>query len=205
VSAISFMLLCEGSSDQPLVQHLQTLLVRNGASSAVGTADYRKGTVPEKLRRCLAENEALDLVFVHRDADGRSPEARIAEVMRGAASVNLPVPCIPLVPISMTEAWLLVDESAIREVVGRPQGRADLGIPPVRRIETTADPKSVLKAALGRASEKTGRRLREEQRQFYSRRRVLLQRLNPDGAVRQLSAWTALEADVAALALGDRR
>lgn len=196
---ISFSLLCEGSSDQSLVQHLQTLLVRYGAEEAVGTSDYRQGTISEKLRRCVNDNPNLDLVFVHRDADGRSADARIAEVRDGAKEVDFPLPCIPVVPICMTEAWLLTDEMAIRKIVGRPQGRANLGLPPLRRIEQTANPKAVLKKALARASEKTGRRLEAEKKQFNMRRRVLLQRLDIDGEVRHLSAWKALEAEIAAL------
>lgn len=199
--SISFSLLCEGSSDQSLVQHLQTLLVRYGAAEAVGTTDYRQGNIAEKLRRCLEENPDLDLVFVHRDADGRSADARIAEVRAGAEEVQFPLPCIPVVPICMTEAWLLTNEQAIREIVGRPQGKAALGLPPLRRIERTANPKTVLRNALARASEKTGRRLEAEKKQFNMRRRVLLQRLDIDGEVRHLNAWQALESEVEALEL----
>lgn len=200
---ITFSFLCEGSSDQSLVQHLQTLLVRYGAGAAVGTPDSRQGTVAEKLRRCLQENPDLDLVFVHRDADGRSADARIAEVREGAERVDFPLPCIPVVPICMTEAWLLTDEGAIREIVGRPHGKTDLGLPPLRRIEKAADPKKILRTALARASEKTGRRLEAEKKQFNVRRRVLLQRLDIDGNVQRLSAWRTLESEIAALPLAE--
>lgn len=197
---VNFILLCEGSSDQDLVAHLQTLLVRNGATEAIGTADYRKGTVEEKLRRVLSEGSSVDVVFVHRDADSRKHAHRHDEVANQAAAAQFTMPCIGIVPVQMTEAWLLTDESAIRAVAGRPGGKVQLGLPAIGRIETTHNPKDVLRIALATASEASGRRLDREKRLFSARRRTLVQRLDPDGRVAQLPSWQRLEDAVAGYA-----
>ena len=58
----------------------------------------------------------------------------------------------------MTEAWLLSDELAIRTAAGNPNGREDLNLPELHRIEELADPKAVLHGALTAASGLNARR-----------------------------------------------
>lgn len=193
---ITFVLLCEGPSDEGLVQHLQFLLVKYGAGVAVGSADNRKGTVVEKLRRVLREVAVIDLVFVHRDADSRSPDARISEILDGADSVGVRDLCVAVVPVQMTEAWLLTDENAIRAVVGKPDGRTDLNLPAIKHVESISDPKSTLAEVLEVASECRGRRLAAVKRQFAGHRKVLLERLDPEGPVTRLDSWRLLEQSI---------
>jgi len=104
---------------------------------------------------------------------------------------------VPIVPIRMTEAWLLLDEEAIRMVAGRPSGVEPLGLPTASRVEAVADPKARLRSALEMACGPSGRRLRKFKRDFPAHRRQLLERLDRSGPVRKLSAWQALEADTA--------
>jgi len=59
----------------------------------------------------------------------------------------------------MTEAWLLIDESAIREASGNPNGRTPLALPRTRDLEKLPDPKELLYELLRQASELSGRRL----------------------------------------------
>jgi hypothetical protein len=92
----------------------------------------------------------------------------------------------------MTEAWLLLDEQAIRQVAGNPNGRANLGLPTFREIERVADPKARLRECLLAASDATGRRRDMVRNRFPEHRRQLLQRLDPNGPVASLKAWQAL-------------
>lgn len=197
-----FVLVREGPSDEGLVPHLRDLIVRTGlASAAVGSARPYKGSTEEKIAKVLAEDATPDCIFVHRDSDSRSAEPRYEEVVEASIALGLDVPCFAVVPIQELEAWLLVDESAIRNVVGRPKGKVPLGIPPLSAIETTASPKEVLRSALLAASETTGRKRDRTRRMFDLHRTLLLERLDTDGAVRDLSAWKRLEADIAAASL----
>lgn len=195
----SFVLLCEGSSDQPLVEHLRTLLVCNGVAEASGYSDYRKGSISTKLARLIKEGASADVVFVHRDADGPDPHPRTAEISTGVDEAGFAYPCVPVVPVQETEAWLLIDEDAIRLAAGNPKGRTPLGLPTPEQVEQIARPKETLKTALATASGKSGRRLTKEKARFNDRRRVLLQRLDPTGVVRRVPSWQRLEQSIADL------
>ena len=95
------------------------------------------------------------LLFVHRDAEGQDPRVRYDEI-QAANRTSYDHVCV--VPVRMQEAWLLHDETAIREAAGRPSGRGSLHLPPLNRRESVADPKQVLHGALRAASEVRGQR-----------------------------------------------
>lgn len=196
----TFALLREGPSDDGLVPHLRTLLVRAGLSEAVGDGREYKGSVADKFRQLLAEESSVDVAFVHRDADGRESEARHLEIEDGAREAGYTGARVPVIPVQELEAWLLVSELEIRRVVGRPSGRRPLNLPRVQHIESHADPKRTLRDACLEASEATGRRREKERKAFAQRRRTLLERLDIDGAVRSLDSWRALEENVALVA-----
>jgi len=60
---------------------------------------------------------------------------------------------------SRLEAWLLFDERLIRAAAGNENGNLPLLLPPLKKLESLPDPKSILIAALREASGLTGRRL----------------------------------------------
>lgn len=194
----TFYFLCEGTSDEPLVDHLETLVSRQGFDEVLGIPRSGGGSVREKVRALVDSGVAFDFVAVHRDADERDPEPRISEVEMALREFGV-VGC-PVVPVQMTEAWLLVDEGAIRAAVGRPSGTEPLGLPKLREIETTHDAKAVLKGALVAAAGGTGRRHRKAVQEWGTHRRILLQRLDVDGPVRQLTSWQHMVGEVAAVA-----
>lgn len=191
---VAFFLLCEGTSDEPLVEHIETLVARFGAGEALGIARSGGGSTEEKLGALLEQDVLFDFVAVHRDADSRNPDDRVSEVE--IVLNRLGVMGCPVVPVQMTEAWLLVDEQAIRAAVGRPLGREQLGVPPLREIERTHDPKMILRQALISATGTTGRRHRQAARQWSAYRRVLMQRLDVDGPVTRLHSWQRMVEDV---------
>jgi hypothetical protein len=59
----------------------------------------------------------------------------------------------------MTEAWLMIDLTAIRLAVGNPNGSIPLNLPALNRLERIVDPKQQLESLLRAASELKGRRL----------------------------------------------
>ena len=195
--SVSFAFLCEGSSDTGLIAHLETLLVHFGAQEATGMPDTRKGTIPARLRQLLTEETeaGIDMVFIHRDSDGPDRNGREREIRRGVEESGFPHPFIPVIPVQETEAWLLLDEQAIRDVVAS-KGKQPLRLPKPNAIEGTRKPKEILQKALLAASETSGRRLKKEKNSFNHHRRVLLQRLDPFGAVRNLPSWQCLERDI---------
>lgn len=197
------LLLADGPSDAPLGGHVERIARRHGRELEVVAPDLRWLNPPPglqisaRLKAVLDFDDAFDLIIVHRDAEGQDPQNRRDEIEAAVAAVLVELTSLPVVPVRMTEAWLLLDEAAIRRVAGRPTGKVALGLPAAKDAESVPDPKALLQRALEVASGATGRRLRRVQRDFGAQRRRLLESLDHDGAVRELSAWRALEASVA--------
>jgi hypothetical protein len=139
---------------------IQFLLVEHCSLPHVTTfaADVRSGSLSDRVSRAL-DLHPCDLLFVHRDADSGPASDRDTEI-RAALSFNGNPPAIVLVPVRMTETWLLVDELAIRRASGNLSGTSELGLPQHSRLEKQADPKTVLFGALQRASGLGQHRLR---------------------------------------------
>jgi len=149
--------------------------------------------VPARLNCVLAFDSDFQVLLVHRDTEGMDVTQRYSEIVDGMTQCEISWPFVPIIPIRMTEAWLLLDESAIRSVAGHPSGTMSLGLPAANKVESLPDPKATLQEALRTASGCSGRRLQKFRRDFPEHRRQLLERLDRTGTVRQLSAWTALE------------
>ncbi len=81
---------------------------------------------------------------------------RTAEIQ--AAVQGLQDRFVPVVPVRMTEAWLLIDAPAIRRAADNPNGIVPLSMPQIGRLESLPDPKDTCNNLLIQASEKSGRR-----------------------------------------------
>jgi hypothetical protein len=150
-------------------------------------------TVRQRLERMLKIDPDFDVLLVHRDCENDTRDMRETEIMSGVAHCDVHWPVVPIVPIRMTEAWLLLDEDAIRMIAGHPSGIEPLDLPKVSHVEAVSDPKVRLQTALEVACGLSGRRLKKFKRDFPAHRRQLLERLDRSGPVRQLGAWQALE------------
>ncbi len=192
--SIEFTLLSDGSSDAVLIEPLTWLLRQLGCEAANGTwADLRFLRSPPKELRARIEAALdlypCDLLFVHRDAEAKPAEARIAEI--DAARDGLPSLAVPVVPVRMQEAWLLVDEAALRRAANNPNGRMSLAMPGIDGLEDVADPKAMLHDLLRQASGLRGRRLKRFNPGLQALR--LGQLIEDYSALRGLSAFRRLE------------
>jgi len=141
---------------------------------------------------------SANLIFIHRDADSRDPSPRHEEVAAAFDGQPHQAAWVAIVPVQETEAWLLLDEAAIRRVAGKPSGRAQLKLPQPSEVESKAEPKELLQQALRDAAEVTGRRLKRLNAEFSANRRLLLERLPIGGPLEQVNAWARLRDDVKA-------
>ena len=196
----------EGSSDKALMPILTWLLRENGIQTAIQPewADLGEVRFNEKVNLAAKIRESIrlypcDLLFVHRDADTFSREKRkkeILEAVRIAGNDILVPSAVCVVPIRMQEAWLLIDEEAIRYAAGNGNGRHKLDMPPIHKLESLADPKSLLHDLLRVASGSKGRRLQR----FNSNQAHVVQRityyLEDFSILRNLPAFAALEAEL---------
>jgi hypothetical protein len=194
----------EGSSDLPLADHIEAIAADVGVLLEVSRPDLARlpvspgRDVTSQVRTVVPLAAPVDVVFVHRDADREAPSVRKQQVLDAVAAAIATLPAVAVVPVRMTEAWLVLDERPLRMVAGNPSGREVLCLPGPARAESDPDPKRTLKRALQVASGLRGRRLRDFDHDFGHHRRQLLERLDLTGPVTQLASFQAFKVDVEA-------
>ena len=201
---VRFLLICEGSSDAALIPHIRRLFVENGQDDPQGNAWHGSRPLSEKIREGLQHSSECDLLLIHRDADANQethsagPEKRYAEIDEAVRSSGFDGPCAGIVPVRMTESWLLLDEAAIRRVAGRPQSDATLRLPPPAQVENVSDPKERLEQALLEASGLGSRRMAKFRRDIPTLKHRLLQDLPVGGLLEQVPSWVRFRDDLLA-------
>ena len=137
-----------------------------------------------------------DLLFVHRDGEAEPRERRMAEIETAVSAVDSwdRDRTVAVVPERMTEAWLLVDEAALRSAAGNARGTVPLAMPAVQQLERLPDPKRTLHDLIRTASGLPGRRQRRYRMDQAVHR--LAQAIQDYSPLRQLSAFRALEEEV---------
>ncbi len=200
---LQFVFIGEGSSDSALISHLESVCLELGADEVTGIElDFQrlpkptKKTVAAKLNAAMQLEPCADLFLIHRDADSRDSQPRHDEIAEAVAKCQCRKPWAAVVPVQETEAWLLLDEGAIRRVSNRPHGRVSLNLPSPQTVEGKANPKELLQHAIAVASETAGDRRRAVNAGFTENRRILLQNLPIYGAMRQVPAWKRMYADI---------
>jgi hypothetical protein len=204
MSTLRFTLVTDGPTDAVLLHLLRWLLIDNGVVRPIEStwADLRRlPQPPTTLENKIAAAFDLypcDLIFIHRDAE-REPRAnRIDEIQRAVRPVSADLfnnrPYVCVVPVRMTEAWLLFDEIKLRLAAGNPAGTIQLSLPSFQRIEGLADPKALLHKLLQDATELPARRLKKfSSKQAFYRLAELIEDFSP---LRQLPAFGYLETDL---------
>lgn len=197
--AYSGIFIAEGSSDAPLARIVEKLFAIRGVPLRLSTPAFdRLGKVHKDVASRVEAGIKLmggihpDVIVVHRDADNAGIEVRDNEIRDAIRRVGYSNPRVPIIPIKMTEAWLLLDGQAIRHVAGNPRGRVNLGLPKIHEIESLPDPKSYLRECIIKAADVTGRRRDTVSKRFPQHRRQLLDRLDINGEVVKLRGWRAL-------------
>lgn len=156
---LRYTLLADGGSDKTLMPIIDWLLksrLKKISYSGNFYAPPHGGGLSKRVRQALIYYPC-NLLFVHRDAEKIDYELRVKEIDREL--VNLKNTYVAIVPVRMTEAWLLSSESAIREAANNPNGKENLGLPPSNKWDKIPDPKAVLFDALKTATGLSGRRL----------------------------------------------
>ena len=198
MAVIQCLLVCEGGFDTTLVSHIGRLISRYSRSEPEFETSTSGRRLVDKIRNSPQRIGQYDLLFVHRDADNAGPNARYREITAAVQDSGYPGPAVRIVPVRMTEAWLLLDETAIRKVVRNPNGRAPLNLPSPNEAERRANPRAILETALLVASEKQGRRLVEVRRTLPDICHQLLENLPVAGPLEQLPSWSRFRDDTVA-------
>lgn len=195
---LRYTLISDGPSDWSLRPVLDWLLKRHSKQVFDGTwADLRSRLHPPRTlhERILTsiEDYPCELLFVHRDAEAASRDERVEEIQDALAEAKAEPPAVCVVPVKMSEAWLLIDEEAIRSAAGNPNGSVELPMPRLSDIERLPDPKKLLFGLLRQASERSARRRKLNVERLRYR---VAERVVDYSPLQKLKAFKALEEEL---------
>lgn len=161
MTVVRYTLLADGTSDGALLTPIQWIIEKHFPGLRT-LQQFAQHDLPASLGLQARVDEALraypcEVLFVHRDAEREGYNDRFQEIARALGKREQS--WIPIIPIKMTEAWLLGSEKAIRAAAGNPNGREKIRLPSVGEWERLPDPKEDLFEAIRVASELRGRRL----------------------------------------------
>lgn len=162
MKTITATLIVDGTSDRTLLPVVQFLLDEWSPwpHRILFAEGMHNGPLSTRLPRAL-QLYPCDLLFIHRDAETVAAATRQQEIELAARKIAKGPSHVSVVPVRMTESWLLLDQQAIRTAAGNPHGTTALQLPAARSIEKLADPKAKLFEALIAASDRSGRRKRQ--------------------------------------------
>ena len=200
---LRYTLVTDGSSDAALLPILDWLLRENGVRRPIQSvwADLRTLPSPERpglsnrIRASLV-SYPCDLLFVHRDAERGTRERRVQEIHKAVADLSegLSPTFVGVIPVRMQEAWLLIDETAIKNAAGNRRYGGQLELPSINHLERIPDPKNLLYRLLRQANDLSRRRQRNFRVANHARR--VTEFIEDFTPLRQLSAFVALEEEI---------
>ena len=179
MTTLVLALYAEGRTDErflPIViqRTAEQLLVQRGRITVdvlepivLNDIKDRASTQAERILEAARLSSGYHILIIHADADHSTPERALNErIQPGVKLVQQskePV-CsrlVPIIPVRMTEAWLLADPEALRVVIGTDLEIQSLGLPErAHQVESILDPKQALREAIQRALAHRPRRRR---------------------------------------------
>jgi len=209
---LSLALYSEGSTDQHFLSDVirrtsRQILDRHGQYSLnvqpIDIITFRK--VGLKQDECIlqAARNAIDyhVLIVHADADHRTNEKALLERFKPGYMLvqnqeNICKHLVPIIPIQMTEAWMLVDHIALQDAIGTVMTARDLGLPPkAKLVENDSDPKQTLHLVLQKANAHRPRRQRHNQASLSMLYSILGRQINLE-RLRQVPSYQQFETDL---------
>jgi hypothetical protein len=121
---LRYTLLSDGSSDRALIPilnwllqiHLNDCAIRSEWANLRSLNKSLTSTLEQRIRLSL-DLYPCDLLFIHRDAEKEPHATRVNQILKAIAQLDslISVPSVCVVPVRMTETWLLFDEIALRQ------------------------------------------------------------------------------------------
>jgi len=103
-----------------------------------------------EIRQAAAKAAGYNILIIHADADDKTDaqafKERINPGFQSVQSDKTEAFCknlVAIVPVQMTEAWMLADKQTLKEELGTQKTFSELGLTfPLKQVEKIADPKS---------------------------------------------------------------
>ena len=160
---LTWSIVADGGTDQMLVPAIEWAIHRLDSDVEILEPEFRKrhGSVREFLH---AYESGAMLIFVHRDSENLALADRLVE-FDGITRSDV----VPVVPVQMSEAWILFNGSAVARAAGSPG--TEVHVPGIGEIENIRNPKERLdELLLLAAGSPTGRRGKIFRRSIAQRR-----------------------------------
>lgn len=160
---LTYSVVADGGTDRMLVPIIQWAIHRLDPEVEIlePLFSVRSGSVKDFVNDY---DPGVMLIFVHRDAELRTLEERLGE-FEWTTRRDI----VPVIPVRMSEAWLLFDGRAIAQAAGRPG--SSVSTPKLVDVERMSDPKRHLDELLFvAAGSPAGRRGRNFKRSIVERR-----------------------------------
>jgi len=204
LSELKFTLIADGSSDKTLISIIKWLLddlypemPSNGAF-----ADFRHLRNPPKKSEVAAQIKLaskfypFDILFYHRDAESKESgilKIRTNEILNGVKK-EVSSKVVSVIPITMMETWLLIDQEAIKKAAGNRNYSGTIPLPPVKSLETITNPKDQLHRTLKQVSGLKGRNLKKFN--VHQAVHFVAENIEDFSPLRNTSAFKAFEDDL---------
>ncbi|KWT92698.1 DUF4276 family protein [Candidatus Magnetominusculus xianensis] len=207
MNEITYTLLSDGTADRRLIPILTWLLHQHCPDKAVEAkyADFRnmpkQKDLGKKIEMAMVNYPSM-ILFIHRDAEGDTYDNRVSEIRKDIKNISAKYKgrqTVCVVPVRMTEAWLLFDETAIRLAAGNKNDRVVLDLPYLKTIEDKPNLTDVLEKLLIVASGNTrGRKLKQFKRDISEKAFKVAENIEDFSPLRKLSAFQHLEEELTA-------
>ena len=170
MNELKYTLITDGSSDKTLMNIIQWLFddLYPQLPCTGSCADLRKIINPPSVGDVLKRiHEAgnlypFDILFYHRDAEKNDKDIikKRKEEILGKIDNRLASKVVCVVPITMMETWLLINQDAIKKAAGNRNYTGIIDFPVLSKLESIKDPKTILHQTLLMTSGLKGRRLK---------------------------------------------
>lgn len=183
---LAYAVVADGGTDRILVPIIQWAVHRLDPHVEILEPEFRKrrGGIAEFL---AAYSTGAMLIFAHRDSENVTFDERLGEF---EAVDRQEV--VPVIPVRMSESWLLFNGSAIAKAAGKPSSHVP--VPSVGRIEDIPDPKDRLDELLFQAAgAPTGRRGRNFKRSIAARRTSVAEYISDYSPLENLPAFRSFQ------------
>ena len=179
---LTFSVIADGGTDRLLVPIIQWAIHRLDPEVDILEPEFtkRSGSIKDFLSTYTTD---VMLVFVHRDSENMTLSERLKEFESTSGS-NV----VPVVPVRMSEAWILFNARAISRAAG--SSARMVAVPGIGEIESSSNPKRHLNGLLIEAAgNPSGRRGKSFRRSLISRRVSVASFISDYSPLEQLAAF----------------
>ena len=209
MNSIDCTLIADGTSDAMTIPAIKWCLDQHFPHVGFNIELARLGSSAKGLDFSAKVCRALELypctvLFIHRDVENETIKDRQDELDEKLESVGCSLPkIIFVIPKRMSEAWLLIEEEAIRYAANNPNGKMQLNLPSINQLEKLPDPKSLTIQLLKEATGLNKRRIRT----FKPRAAIhrLSENIEDYSVLRNLESFNYLEQQISSLTPNELR